>query len=155
MDLIRKHSKCFNQDKRDLGFCSRIKHEINVKKDAVPQQTYHRLPLGMEERVEVEVKELLNKGIIRESKSSWNSPIVVVKKPNSKDLRICLNYKKLNNVTIKPTYHIPDTNQIFDSLHGSEYFSSFDLSSAYYQCEIEEDHKKYTAFNTRNVNINL
>ena len=115
----------------------------------MPQQTYHRLPLGLEDRVEAEVKDLLKKGIIRESDSPWNSSIVVVKKPNSSDLRICINYKKLNEVTIKPTYYIPDANQIFDSLHGANYFSTLDLSNAYYQCEVKEEHKKYTAFSTR------
>ena len=75
------------------------------------------------------------------SDSPWNAPIVVVKKTNSNDLRICINYKKLNNVTIKPTYYIPDANQIFDSLHGAKYFSTLDLSSAYYQCGIKEEHK--------------
>lgn len=148
-NLIMDHVQCFTRDKSDLGFCSKVQHEIEVKKDAKPQQIYHRLPLGLEERVEAEVKHLLERGIIRESDSPWNSPIVVVKKPNSNDLRICINYKKLNSVTIKPTYYIPDANQIFDSLHGSRYFSTLDLSNAYYQCAVKEEHKKYTAFSTK------
>ena len=86
-----------------------------------------------------EVDVLLKKGIIRESNSLWNSPIVVVKKPNSKDLRICLNYRKLNNVALRPTYYIPDSTQIFDALEGTTIFSTIDLSEA---CEIEEDHKQ-------------
>ena len=147
--MIEKRSKCFSKNKSDLGFCSLLKHRIDVKPNVQAQQTYHRLPIGMESRVENEIEELLKKGIIRESNSSWNSPIVVVRKPNSKDLRICLNYRKLNNVTMRPTYYIPDSAQIFDSLEGAQYFSTIDLSNAYYQCEIEEDHKQYTAFNTR------
>ena len=140
---------CTYERKSDLGFCSMVQHEIEIKKDATPKQDYHRLSLGLEERVNNEFKELLDKGIIRASDSPWNAPIVVVKKPNSNDLRICINYKKLNNVTIKPTYYIPDANQIFDSLHGAKYFSTLDLSSAYYQCGIKEEHKQYTAFSTR------
>ena len=72
-----------------------------------------------------------------------------MRKPNSNDLRICINYRKLNAVTNKPTYHIPDSNQLFDALEGAKYFSSIDLSNAYYQCGVEESHTKYTAFNTR------
>ena len=55
----------------------------------------------------------------------------------------------LNSVTKKTTYPIPAAQQLFDTLGGSQYFSSIDLSSAYYQCEIEEKDKKLTAFGTR------
>ena len=142
--MLEKHVNCFSKDKNDLGFCSWVKHEIDVKENESPKQTYHR---GLEDRVG-EVDNLLKRGVIRESDSPWNSPIVVVKKPNN-DLRICLNYRKLNAVTNRPTYHIPDAGHIFDSLSGAKYFSTLDLSNAYYQCEIKEEHKKYTAFNTR------
>ena len=81
-----------------------------------------------------QVKDLLDKGIIRESFSPWSAPIVVVKK-KSGGYRMCVDYRRLNSVTIKPTYHIPDSRTIFDSLTGSEIFSSVDISSAYYQCE--------------------
>jgi len=147
-DMLRKHRKCFSKDKNDLGFCPLVKHEIDVKDNESPKQTYHRLPLGLEDRVDKEIDSLLKRGIIRDSDSPWNSPIVVVKKPNN-ELRICLNYKKLNMVTNRPTYYIPDAGQIFDTLAGANFFSSLDLSNAYYQCEIMENHKKYTAFNTR------
>ena len=146
--MLEKHAKCFSKDKNDLGFCTWVKHEIDIKDSESPKQTYHRLPIGLEDRVDEEVDNLLKKGVIRESDSPWNSPIVVVKKPNN-DLRICLNYRKLNAVTNRPTYHIPDAGHIFDSLSGAKFFSTLDLSNAYYQCEIKEEHKKYTAFNTR------
>ena len=148
MEILDKYKGSFCKNKDDLGFCPLVKHEIIVKEDESPKQTYHRLPIGLEERVEAEIENLLKKGIIRESNSPWNSPIVVVKKPNN-DLRICLNYKKLNAVTVRPTYYIPDAGQIFDSLTGAKFFSTLDLSNAYYQCEIKEEHKKYTAFSTR------
>ena len=146
--MLQKHVKCFSKNKDDLGFCPLIKHEIDIKENVSPTQVYHRLPLGLEERVDKEIENLLEKNIIRKSKSPWNSPIVVVKKPNN-DLRICLNYRKLNAVTNRPTYHIPDSCQIFDSLEGAKFFSTLDLSNAYYQCEIKEEHKKFTAFNSR------
>ena len=146
--MLQKHANSFSRNKDDLGFCPLIKHEIDIKENVSPSQVYHRLPLGLEDQVDKEIETLLRKGIIRKSESPWNSPIVVVKKPNN-DLRICLNYRKLNAMTNRPTYHIPDSQQIFDSLAGARFFSTLDLSNAYYQCEIKEEHKKFTAFNSR------
>ena len=60
-EMIERRRDCFSKDKSDLGYCPFVKHEIDVKSDIRPQQTYHRLPLGLEERVELEIEELLKK----------------------------------------------------------------------------------------------
>ena len=146
--MLRKRANSFSRYEDDLGFCPLITHEIDIKENVSSTQVFHRLPLDLEDQVDKEIETLLRKGIIRKSESPWNSPIVVVKKPNN-DLRICLNYRKLNAMTNRPTYHIPDSQQIFDSLAGARFFSTLDLSNAYYQCEIKEEHKKFTAFNSR------
>ena len=74
--------------------------------------------------------------------------LVIVPKKNG-DIRLCVDFRMLNSVTEKLTYPIPETQQLLDALEGSKYFTSIDLSSAYYQCELVEDHKKLTAFGTR------
>lgn len=147
-ELLKEFPDIFSTSKIDVGHCTKIKHTICVENVPPICQRMRRVPLGLENKVDNMVTELLSKEIIRESVSPWNSPIVVVKK-KSGDIRLCIDYRMLNSVTQKTTYPIPNSQQLFDTLSGSKYFSSLDLSSAYYQCEIEEEHKKYTAFGTR------
>ena len=64
-------------------------------------------------------------------------------------IRLCIDYRNLNAVTIRPIYPIPDSKQLFDTLEGSLFFSSIDVSKAYYQCPVREEDKCKTAFATR------
>ena len=107
-----------------------------------------KIPLNVEEWVDKQVENLLQQDIILKSSSPWSAPVVVVNKKNG-DYRLCIDYRRLNSVTIRPIFTIPDTRTLFDALHGSTIFSCIDLSNAYYQCEVDEDHKKFTAFATR------
>lgn len=147
-DLLNEFQDVFSRNKLDIGCCNQVKHHIIVENVPPIRQQIRRVPLGLEEKVDELVDDLVKKDVIRESNSAWNSPIVVVKK-KSGDIRLCIDYRMLNSVTKKTTYPIPSAQHLFDSLGGSQYFSSIDLSSAYYQCEIEEEHKKFTAFGTR------
>lgn len=147
-ELIKEKGNCFTRNDSDIGHCSAVKHRIDIEKNAPCQQKFYKVPLALEDEVEKEVKKLLDNGIIRESQSDWNSPLVVVKKKNGK-LRLCVDYRKLNAVTLKPNYYIPSASEIFDNLSGAKVFSCLDLSSAYYHCEILEEHKYLTAFSTK------
>jgi len=148
LNLIKKYSKLFSAHNHDIGFCPQVEHEIQIKEHAPCQQIPSKVPIHVEKWVDDQVDDLLKKGIIQESNSPWSAPIVVVKK-KSGDFRLCIDYRRLNAVTIKPIYHIPDSRTIFDTLNGSKIFSSIDISSAYYQCPVKEEHKKYTSFTTR------
>ena len=147
-DLISDYSSLFSRNKMDIGLCKTIEHEIYLCDCKPIHVPYRRVPLGLEQKVDDMVDDLLNKDIIRHSVSAWNSPIVLVKKKNG-DMRMCIDFRALNSVTRKVRYPIPETKHLLDCLAGSSYFSSLDLSSAYYQCEITEKHKEYTAFSTR------
>lgn len=73
---------------------------------------------------------------IRESENPFASPIVVVKKKNG-TIRLCIDYRKLNNQTIKDAYALPNIEETFSALTGSKWFSVMDLKSGYYQVEVE------------------
>ena len=90
------------------------------------------------------VEDLLAKNIIRESESPWNAPIVCITKANG-DMRLCVDYRQLNAVTLRPIYPA----QLFDSLEGAKVFSVLDLSHDYYNVEVEETDRPKTAFATR------
>jgi hypothetical protein len=97
-----------------------------------------------------EVKELLNdmleREVIRPSNGPWSSPIVLVKKKDNTK-RLCVDFRKGNEITKKDAYPIPRIDDTLDTLHGARYFSCVDLASGYWQVELQEDKEK-TAFST-------
>ena len=92
-----------------------------------------------------EVSKMLDIDIITPSCSPWSSPIVVVTKKYG-SCRFCINYRKLNSVTIKDSYSLPNPNDGLQSLHGSKWFSTFDLASGYWQMEVDPKDRPKTAF---------
>lgn len=88
--------------------------------------------------------------IIWESERPFTSPIVVMKKKKY-SIRLCVDYRKLNNQTIKDAYALPNTEETFSALTGSKWFSVMDLKPRYYQVEVEEDDKYKTVFVTHGI----
>ena len=95
-----------------------------------------------------QLEELESKGFIRPSNSCWGAPVVFVKKHDG-TLRMCIDYRELNKVTIKNKYPLPRIDDLFDQLSGAKIFSRLDLASGFHQMKVEDSSVKYTAFNTR------
>ena len=76
--------------------------------------------------VDREIKDMLDKGVIEESDSPWSSSIVLVKKKDN-TLRFCIDYRKLNEITLKDSHPIPRIDTTLDDLSGSKYYSTVDL----------------------------
>lgn len=95
-----------------------------------------------------QLKDLLEKGIIRPSVSPWGAPVLFVHKKDG-SLRMCINYRQLNKVTIKNKYPLPRINDLFDQLQGATVFSKIDLRSGYHQLKVRECDIPKTAFRTR------
>ena len=115
--------------------------------DNVPFKSRHRrIPPSMYEEVKSHLLHLKKSGIIRDSCSPWSSPVVLVHKSNG-DLRMCVDYRQLNERTIKDAYALPRIEELMDNFSGCKYFSSLDLRSSYYQVEVTDQHKELTAFN--------
>ena len=100
-----------------------------------------------------ELTDLLNKGLIVPSHSSWASPIVLVPKKNNK-WRLCADYRKVNSVTKKDAYSIPNIREAFESLTGAVFFSALDLFSGYHQIPMLPEDQDITAITTRFGNFN-
>ena len=92
--------------------------------------------------------DLLEKGHIRPSKSPYGAPIFFIRKKDG-TLRMVIDYRLLNNITIKNRYAIPRIDELMDRLHGAKYFSKIDLASGYHQVRIAESDIHKTAFRTR------
>src|SRR3954463_8838417 len=92
--------------------------------------------------------EQLQKGFIQPSSSSWGAPVLFVEKKD-RSQRLCIDYRSLNEVTIKNKYPLPRINDLFDQLEGACVFSKIDLQSGYFQLKIREQYIPKTAFTTR------
>ena len=90
---------------------------------------------------------MLSRDIMEPSTSPWASPIVLVKKKDG-TTRFCIDYRKLNSVTCRGAYPLPRTDDTLDTLSGSQWFSTLDLLSGYWQVEVAEGDRKKTAFTT-------
>jgi hypothetical protein len=95
-----------------------------------------------------QLKELLDKGYIRPSASPWGAPIIFVLKKDGTQ-RMCVDYRSLNEVTIKNKYPLPRIDDLFDQLKGACVFSKIDLRSRYHQLKIRASDIPKTSFSTR------
>jgi hypothetical protein len=108
----------------------------------------YRMPPKELAELKVQLQELLDKGYIRPSSSPWGSPALFVKKKDG-SLRMCVDYRPLNAVTIKNKYTLPRVVVLFDQLAGAKVFSNIDLRSGYHQIKIRASDVPKTAFSTR------
>ena len=95
-----------------------------------------------------QLAELVKSGFIQPSKSPFGAPILFVKKKDG-TMRMCVDYRALNNITIKNAYPLPRIEELFDRLQGAKYFSKIDLRSGYHQIRIDPQDVPKTAFRTR------
>ncbi|GBG71926.1 hypothetical protein CBR_g10862 [Chara braunii] len=126
-----------------------IRHGITLEDGVVPPRgcIYHM----SEEELQVlraQLDDLLAKGWIRPSCSPYGAPVLFVRKKN-KDLRLCIDYRKLNVQTIKNVGPLPRIDDLLERLGGAKYFSKLDLKSGYHQIEIQPRDRYKTAFKTR------
>ena len=144
-DFLGQWKHIFSKDPTDLGCTNLVEHEIELEDPTPFKQPYRRIPPGMFEEVREHLKEMLDAGAIRESHSPFSSNIVLVRKKDN-SLRFCIDYRKLNNRTIKDAYSLPRIDETMDTLKGSKYFSKLDLRSGYWQVPMREEDKAKTAF---------
>ncbi|MCG8113688.1 MAG: RNase H-like domain-containing protein, partial [Candidatus Thiodiazotropha taylori] len=148
--LLNKWSGVFSTGPTDLGKTDLIKHHIKLTDDTPFKEPYRRIPPAMYEEVRVHLKEMLEADAIRPSESPYSSNVVLVRKKDG-SLRFCIDFRKLNNRTIRDAYTLPRIDDTIDTLIGSKYFSKLDLRSGYWQVEIEEQDKYKTAFTVGNM----
>ncbi|KAL6471884.1 hypothetical protein MHYP_G00205340 [Metynnis hypsauchen] len=138
----------FSSGPHDLGRTHLSSHSINTGNAPPIKQAPRRVPIHLQGEMQQEVQDMLNHGIIRPSHSPWAAPVVLVRKKDG-SLRFCVDYRKLNEVTVKDAYPLPRIDDALDSLAAARWFSTLDLASGYWQVEINTEDKEKTAFVTR------
>jgi hypothetical protein len=107
---------------------------------------YRHTPIEREE-LERQVTEGISKGIIEPSSAPYGSPVIFVKKKDG-SLRMCIDYRALNRITIKNRYPLPRIDDLLDQVSKAKYFTSLDLASGYHQIRIRPEDVPKTSFST-------
>ena len=149
--LLKKYADVFPSElPAGLPPSRTVDHRIILKPDAVP---FSRSPprLAPPELAELkkQLVELLTTGKIRHSVSPWGAGTLFVAKKDTTERRFCIDYRPLNDATVKNNGSLPNIEELFDQLLGAKYFSKLDLRSGYHQIRIHPDDIPKTAFNTR------
>lgn len=145
--LIDTYRHCFATDVRELGEAKSMEMTIELKENQTFTYRPYRMSLSEKQTVKEVVADLLEAGIIRESNSPFSSPIVLVKKKDGSS-RMCVDYRKLNNLTVKDRFPLPRIDDQIDKMHGSAWFTTLDLISGYHQVPVAKESKAYTSFVT-------
>ena len=143
--LIKNNLDIFAKNKKDLGKTTKVKHTIDTGNEKPIKQRFRRFSHKEKETIRKEIETMLENGIIRKSKSPQASPIVLVKKKDG-STRFCIDFRKLNKITKKDNHPLPRIDDMLDKFQGSQWFSSIDLASGYWQVEMDEDDREKTAF---------
>jgi hypothetical protein len=125
-----------------------VEFVIELKPDTAPiSRRSYRMPPNELAELKTQLQDLLEKGFIRPSSSPWGCPAIFVKKDQT--LRMCVDYRPLNEVTMKNKYPLPRIDILFDQLTGARVFSKIDLRSGYHWIHIRPKDIPKTAFTTR------
>lgn len=145
--ILTGHIKAFSMN-GECGQTDLVEHVIELMPNAKPFAE----PLRRRAQVQIDetrrqVSKLLDEGIIEESNSPWASAYVLAKK-KSGDYRLCIDFRKLNNVTKKTSYPLPNIDDCLDTICGMNYYTKLDFASGFWQIRMGDSSKEMTAFRT-------
>jgi len=147
-DLLTEHEAIFSKGEYDIGRTPYVECRIDTGAHHPIRQALRRHPFKYLDVIDKQVEEMKAHGITEPAASPWASNVVLVcKKDNS--LRFCIDYRKLNGVSVQDSYPIPLIDNCLNALQGSSWFSTLDLRAGYYNIPIAVGDRDKTAFVTR------
>ena len=142
--LLNDYKEILDAPGRQLPACPLVECEIPTDSRPIRQWAY-RTPLAKRQIISEQIDEMLAQNIRGPSSSPWSSPITLLPK-SSGEYRFCVDYRKLNSVTVKDSFPLPLIQDIFDQLQGGRVFTCLDLKAAYNQISVSEQDIPKTAF---------
>ena len=150
VEIVRRHLKAFAVSPTDVGRTHLATHRIDVGSNPPFKERTRPVPHAWREFLELELDKLLAIGAIEEADPGdcpYASRYVVVRKRDG-SFRLCVDYRRLNAITVKDSYPLPRIDEILASLGKARYFASLDLIMGYHQVEMDQRDRAKTAFTT-------
>ena len=144
--LLKEYHYIFLLEKRDMGHTNTTNHKIVLKDPDTPpfKECFCRIPPPQLDEVREHLKLMLDAGVIWPSNSPWCNAVVLVRKKDG-SLCFCIDFRKLNSLTVKDSHPLPRICETLESLAGAAHFSTFDMNSGFWQVPMDEESKQYTA----------
>ena len=145
--LLWEYHDIFSLEKHDMGHTKVTKHKIVLKDPDTPpfKERFCRIPPPQVDEVKEHLKLMLDAGVVRPSNSPWCNAVVLVRKKD-RSLHFCIDFRRLNTLTVKDSHPLPHICETLESLAGAAHYSTFDLNSGFWQAPMDEESKQYTAF---------
>ena len=140
-----EHHHIFSLDKNEIGFTDTAEHIIELMDDKPFKERFQWIAPPLLEEVRENLQDMLDGGAIQLSKSSWCNAIVLVRKKDG-TLQFCIDFRRLNSKTKKDSFPLPRMQETMESMVGAQFFSSMDLKSGFWQLQMSEKSRQYTAF---------
>ena len=129
-----------------IGCANTAQHHIELLPGTKSiKQRYYPVSPHKQRIIDEELKRMLEMDVIESSKSTWSSPVCLVRKKNG-SYRFCVDYRQLNAVTKKDAYPLPYISSILDQLRNAKFISSIDIKSAFWQVDLTPESREFTAF---------
>ncbi|KAH9119167.1 hypothetical protein LEN26_011773 [Aphanomyces euteiches] len=141
---LMKFSDIFDSSKAP-GRTHLIEFSIDTGNNPPIRSVPYRTSKAEGDIMEAELNQYLDLGLIRPSKSPWSSPVLMIRKPDG-SIRFCIDYRKLNSVTVKDSYPMPRIDDLLDVLGRAKLFSTMDIASGYWNVPMAKDSIEKTAF---------
>jgi len=138
--LLDKYQHLFASDNDAPGRTTLVEHHIDLVEGSRPfKLPARRIPMHLQEEADTEVRRMIDSGIVEPSTSEYFSPPVLVRKKDG-SIRFCVDYRKLNQFTIKDSYPLPRINEAIDAIgRDAKYFSTLDLAMNYHLVPIAKE----------------
>ena len=145
--LLKEYHDIFSLEKCDMGHTNATKQKIVLKDpDTLPfKERFRRILPPQLHEVREHLKLMLDAGVIQPSNSPWCNAVVLVRK-NDGSLHFCIDFRKLNSLTVKDSHPLPCICETLESLVGAAHYSTFDKNSGFWQVPMDEESKQYTDF---------
>ncbi len=145
--LLQENCDVFSTNSADLGRTDLIKHSIQTFSTSPVRRRAYRTSPVLRKEIDNHVQKLFDADLIEPSHSPWASPVILVRKKDG-SYRFCIDYRRLNSITIKDAHPLPRVDDSLDALSVATLFSTLDLSSGYWKIQMDDASREKTAFTT-------